>query len=138
MRAVRLIVLCLFGLWPALLHASAPAKEEANPLGFEYVALAPNLVVSFGEDARIGFLRVEVSIRVASAAAEALKHHMPAIRHELIMLFSRQTPETLAAAKREELRLAALESVRKLLAEAGKVPTEEVQDLMFPSLMIQR
>ena len=33
---------------------------------------------------------------------------------------------------------AALESVRKLLAEAGKVPTEEVQDLMFPSLMIQR
>lgn len=138
MRALRLITVCLLALLPALLHASAPKKEEANPLGFEYVALAPHLVVSFGEEARVGFLRVEVSIRVASAAAEALKHHMPAIRHELIMLFSRQSAETLAAAKREELRLAALEAVRTLLAEAGKVPAEEVQDLMFPSFMIQR
>jgi flagellar FliL protein len=138
MRLLRVIALCLVGLMPALAYASAPPKEEANPLGFEYVPLAPHLVVSFGEEARVGFLRVEVSIRVASAAAEALKHHMPAIRHELIMLFSRQTAESLAAPKREELRVAALEAVRNLLAEAGKVPSEEVQDLMFPSFMIQR
>ncbi|MFM7272297.1 MAG: flagellar basal body-associated FliL family protein [Gammaproteobacteria bacterium] len=138
MRALRLTILSLLAMLPALLNASAPKEEEANPLGFEYVPLAPNLVVSFGEEARMGFLRVEVSIRVASAAAEALKHHMPAIRHELIMLFSRQNADSLAAPKREELRLAALEAVRKLLEEAGKVPPEEIQDLMFPSFMIQR
>lgn len=123
----------------ALASGGGEKKEEANPRGFEYVALQPPFVVNFGTEGRVSYLKAEVSLRVATPAAEAVTVHMPAIRHELIMLFSRQTPEALAGAEtREALRVSALEAVRALLVEAGGIKADQVQDLLFTSFLTQR
>lgn len=137
-RAVLVLVLGLLPL-AALASASAEKKEDANPRGFEYVALEPPFVVNFGTEGRVAYLKADVSLRVATPAAEAVTVHMPAIRHELIMLFSRQTPEALAGAEtREALRAEALEAVRALLVEAGGIKADQVQDLLFTSFLTQR
>jgi flagellar FliL protein len=79
---------------------------------------------------------------VSSSATGELEHHMPALRHTLIMLLSAQSPEALAEpAGREPLRKAALEAVRKVVADAGVAGTAEepaVQDLLFTSFLVQR
>jgi flagellar basal body-associated protein FliL len=124
---------------PAVALASAPAKEEAPAHPFQYIELKPALTVSFGTTGRTGYLKAGISLRVANAAAPAVELHMPAIRHELIMFFSRQTPEVLAAPdKREGLRTEALENMRKLLGEAAQVKPEEVEDLLFTEFFTQR
>lgn len=133
LAAFALVCLSGFG------HASSPSKEEAPAHPFQYIELKPALTVSFGTTGRVGYLKAGISLRVANAAAPAVELHMPAIRHELIMFFSRQTPEVLAAPdKREGLRTEALENMRKLLGEAAQVKSEEVEDLLFTEFFTQR
>lgn len=138
----HLLAVLLIALLPALALAKAKSGEEGKEgpaRGFEYIALTPGFIVSFGTEGRVGYLKADVSLRVATPAAAAVELHMPAIRHELIMLLSRQPPEVLAAQdKREALRLEALEHLRKFLEEAGKVKPEEIQDLLFTSFFTQR
>jgi len=143
-----LLAVILIAFLPALAFAEAKAEAEGGgegeegkgpARGFEYIALTPGFIVSFGTEGRVGYLKADVSLRVATPAAAAVELHMPAIRHELIMLLSRQSPEVLAAQdKREALRLEALERLRKFLEEAGKVKPEEIQDLLFTSFFTQR
>jgi flagellar protein FliL len=137
-----LLAVILIAFLPSLAFAEAKAEgEEAKgpARGFEYIALTPGFIVSFGAEGRVGYLKADVSLRVATPAAAAVELHMPAIRHELIMLLSRQPPEVLTAQdKREALRLEALEHLRKFLEEAGKVKPEEIQDLLFTSFFTQR
>lgn len=135
----HLMAALVFAVLPAVALASAPAKEEAPAHPFQYIELKPALTVSFGTTGRVGYLKAGISLRVANAAAPAVELHMPAIRHELIMFFSRQTPEVLAAPdKREGLRTEALENMRKLLGEAAQVKPEEVEDLLFTEFFTQR
>lgn len=139
MPARRLLLAAVLALLPLLALGAAKKEPEVNPRGFEYIALAPPFVVNFGSEGRVGFLKAEVSLRVASPAVAAVNLHMPAIRHELIMLLSRQSPEDLAAPdKREPLRTSALEAVRALLVAGGGVEAEQLQDLLFTSFLTQR
>lgn len=126
-------------LLPLLAWGAEKAAQPSASRGFEYLALAPPVVVSYGTTGKVGFLKAEVSLRLAAGAVSAANQHIPAIRHELIMLLSRQEAESLAAAEqREALRLAALERVRALLAEAAATRPEDVQDLLFTSFFTQR
>lgn len=142
----HLMLVLMFALFPVLALAEGGeggegegGKEGAPAHPFQYIELNPGFTVSFGTTGRVGYLKAGVSLRVANAAAPAVALHMPAIRHELIMFFSRQAPEVLVAAdKREGLRTEALEKVRKLLEEAGKVKPEEVEDLLFTEFFTQR
>lgn len=135
----RVLVVLLLACLPGLGHASAPSKEAAPSHPFQYIEMKPDFTVSFGTTGKIGYLKAGVSLRVANAAAPAVELHMPAIRHELLMLFSRQTPEALVAPdKREPLRLEALEAMRKLLVDAAQVKPEEVEDLLFTEFFTQR
>lgn len=135
----RFLGVLLLACLPGLGQASAPSKEEAPSHPFQYIEMKPGFTVSFGTTGKIGYLKAGVSLRVANAAAPAVELHMPAIRHELLMLFSRQTPEALVAPeKREPLRLEALEAMRKLLVDAAQVKPEEVEDLLFTEFFTQR
>lgn len=136
----RLVAIVLLACLPGLGQASGGGEEEKAPTHpFQYIELKPGLTVSFGTSGRVGYLKAGISLRVANAAAPAVELHMPAIRHELIMLFSRQTPEVLTAPdKQEALRTEALELMRKLLGEAAQVKPEEVEDLLFTEFFTQR
>ena len=138
-RRACLMLLCLL---PLLAQAKSAEKAEQGGPGFEYIEMQPAFVVNFGTTGRIGYLKTDVSLRVSAQAAGAVELHMPALRHELIMLLSSQSAEALAAPEqREALRLAALEAVRRVIAAAaGDTGSAEsgVKDLLFTSFILQR
>ena len=140
-RRACLMLLCLLPLLAQAKSAEAEKAEQGGP-GFEYIEMQPAFVVNFGTTGRIGYLKTDVSLRVSAQAAGAVELHMPALRHELIMLLSGQSGEALASPEqREALRLAALEAVRRVIAAAaGDAGAAEsgVKDLLFTSFILQR
>src|SRR5512139_26252 len=116
-RRACLLLLCLL---PLLAHAKAEEDAGEDAQGFKYIALTPPFVVNFGTTGRLGYLKTEISLRVDAAGVTDVEHHMPAIRHALIMLLGRQDAEGLASVERREaLRLEALAAVRGVIAEAA-------------------
>ena len=113
--------------------------EEAEALpSAAYVPLKPPFVVNYGGQGKLKYLKAEISLRVTSPLdAKPIRHHMPYIRNNLILLFARQTEETLDTTEGKELlRQAALEEINNvLIEEEGETP---VVDLFFSQFVIQK
>jgi flagellar FliL protein len=118
------------------LMAVASEEKAAVPV-VSYVTLVPALVGNFGEGPRLKFFKADLSLRVSGAEVEAkVKHHEPLIRNQLVMLFSQQTVEAMAApGARETLRAEALKQVQDVLTQEEGKPL--VEDLLFNNLIIQ-
>jgi flagellar FliL protein len=118
------------------LMAVASEEKAAAPV-VSYVTLVPALVGNFGEGPRLKFFKADLSLRVSGAEVEAkVKHHEPLIRNQLVMLFSQQTVEAMAApGARETLRAEALKQVQDVLTQEEGKPL--VEDLLFNNLIIQ-
>ncbi|WP_024461981.1 flagellar basal body-associated FliL family protein [Marinimicrobium sp. LS-A18] len=122
-----------------LLSWPASAQEEEQEDGQLYVPLSEPLVVNYGGPGRLKYLRAEVSLRLdQSRDAGVIRHHMPLIRHHLVMLFSRQGEEEInTQSGREQLRQTALAETNALLAqEEGR--EDVVRDLLFRNFVVQR
>lgn len=114
------------------------AEDEVTPETTTYIPLAPPFVVNYGGVGRLKYLKAEISVRVDDAAtAKAVRHHMPLIRNNLVMLFSRQSEEDVKTQEgKERLRQNALAEINALIAaEDG---TSAVVDLFFNNLIIQQ
>ena len=98
----------------------------------------PSLIGNLADDgARLKFFKADVALRVTGSEAEArIKHHDPLIRHQLVLLFSAQTSDSINAPDgRETLRQEALKQVQQAIdAEEGE---PIVEDLLFNNLIIQ-
>jgi flagellar protein FliL len=111
--------------------------EAAPPEPMQYLSLAPPFVVNFPYQGRQRYLQAEISVMSRDAAAlEALRLHMPAVRHALNNLFSAQLilvfedPSGI-----EALRELATAEVRQVLErEIGRPGIEEV---LFTSFVMQ-
>lgn len=134
MKLLTALLLSLSICLPAL--ASSEKKEEVPTT--LYYNLTPALIGNLADQgARLKFYKADVSLRVTGTEAEEkLKLHEPLIRHQMVMLFSAQTSETINAPDgRENLRLEALKKVQDAInAEEGK---PIVEDLLFNNLIIQ-
>lgn len=118
--------------------ARQQGTAAALPAPAAYVPLPPAFVVNLGET-RSGprYLQVEVDLVTRDpAAVETLKHHAPALRARLLMLFAQQTYEGLATREgKETLQAQALEEVRELMtAETGQ---PQAESLLFTSFVTQ-
>lgn len=115
-------------------EGEAPAASTS-----EYMDLKPAIVTNFGGPGQIHFLKAEISLRVGKNPENgiAVQHHIPQIRHTLVMLLARQTDETLGTMQgKEQIRQDALAAVQKVLQdEEGK---KLVEDLLFNNLIVQR
>ena len=103
-----------------------------------YIPIKPPFVVNYGGIGRLRYMKVEVSLRVTDAAgANDVRHHLPYIRNNLILLFSAQAEDQLDTQEGKELlRQAALAEITKVLeAEVG---TSKVEDLYFNQLVVQK
>ena len=112
---------------------AAPVKTRAI-----YIPLKPPFVVNYGGVGRLRYLKAEVSVRVSSASgATSIRHHMPYIRNELILLFSKQDEQTLDTIEGKEiLRQEALAAVDNILmTEDGE---SDLVDLYFNQLVLQK
>lgn len=128
----RLFLLLLLGL-PGL---AAQAKEEAAPLpGVTYVELAPSFVANY-QSSKIRYLKADVSLVADNAAtAEAIRRHTPLLRHQLVMLFSSQTDESLQSPDgRRHLKEEALQAVVSAL-QSEKEPAQ-VKEVLFTSFIL--
>lgn len=116
-------------------------KEGDEPAIFAkplYIPIKPALVVNYGGDGKLKYLKAEMSLRVEdTAASNAVRHHLPLIRDYLVMLLSRQRDEDIdTQAGKERLREKALEGVQKLLEEEDG--EQGVLNLFFVHFVVQR
>lgn len=130
------------GAWLLLAHgaskktaSTAPSPPSGPPL---YVALDPPFVANFEGDQQVRFLQITAQIMTHDAkTVEALKASDPIIRNDLLMLFSNQKAADLASnAGKEKLRAAALDAVRKVLADNDGKP-EKVDAVLFTTFVMQ-
>jgi len=130
---MRLWVL-LFSLWlmPAFVHANEDAKAEEPTI--EYLEMSPKFTVNLAEPKKYLLINVQL-LAEGEAAITKIKKHLPALRHELIMLFSGRPADSLQTMQqREALRQEALIVLGKAL---DRLETSDgFKDVFFTEFLI--
>lgn len=136
--SVFLGMLISFPLWAA--DEPGESSDEASASApSSYIDLKPPFVANYGgmPAGRLKYLKTDISLRVEAGGESAVMHHMPVIRHHLVMLLSKQGEDSVITMEGKELlRQAALEEVRKVIM----IEEEEhkITDLLFNSFIVQR
>lgn len=118
-------------------EAKAEQKDDKGERVTVYHQFEPPFVVNFEDKGVVRFLQIGLSAVTNDPAIEdELKKHEPAIRNNLVLLFSSQTYDTLGSREgKESLRKQALEEIQKILKKnTGKTG---VQEVYFTSFVIQ-
>jgi len=122
--------------------AAAPAnapKAAPPPAGPPlFLALDPPFVVNFDSEQAVRFLQIAVQLETRDPGTiELLKTNDPVVRNDLLLLFANQKYVQLSTREgKEALRGQALESVRKVLAQAGG-HAERLEAVYFTSFVMQ-
>lgn len=136
-KALLPLILALWAAPCALARDPAPDGAAAVVVD-EYIELAPSFVTNYGGPGPLHYLKADIVVRVSGErGVEAVRYHMPQLRHHLVMLLSRQTSESIATTDgKEQLRQQALTEVQEvLLKEEG---ASYVTDLLFNGFIVQR
>ena len=115
--------------------SAAPAPPRAAPI---YYKFDPAFVVNFGGEGSARFFQVTVQAMSRDPAIlEVLKNNEPAVRNDLVLLYSSQDSATLLSVEgKEKLRAATLAAIRKVLDEEG-ADGKLVEQVYFTSFVIQ-
>lgn len=115
-------------------HAEEPKVKAAA----QYYKFDPAFVVNFGSEGNTRYLQVTVEAMSRDPlVVEAIKSNEPAVRNDLVLLFSSQQYDVLMTAEgKEKLREQTLEAIRKTVAAEGGKP-EAVENVYFTSFVIQ-
>ncbi|BCE01070.1 flagellar basal body-associated FliL family protein [Marinicellulosiphila megalodicopiae] len=111
-----------------------------TPMAFsrEYVEIKPEFIVNYGMDQKLHFMKFEMSLRLEdSADALDVNIHADLIRHEMIMLMSRQETSAINSVEGKiEIQEQALEAIQKVfLEEFGKKMVDRV---LFLNYIVQK
>lgn len=122
----------------AVVEESGTEVAQTEKPGSIYIPLKPAFVVNYGGAGRLKYIKADISLRLQdSTAANSVRHHMPYIRNNLMMLFSAQSDESISSQDgKEALRKEALEAVREVIKKEDQ--TEGVVDLYFNAFLIQK
>ena len=123
---------------PAAERAAAdnkPASPHAAPI---YYKFDPAFVVNFGGEGSARYLQVTVEAMSRDmTVVESLKNFEPAVRNDLVMLYSGQDNATLMTVEgKEKLRAATLAIIRKVLDSEG-ANGQGLEAVYFTSFVIQ-
>src|SRR5579862_1529958 len=134
------------GAWYAFRPAATPANAStATPEAAAqskaaaiYYKFDPPFVVNFGGEGSTRYLQVTIEAMSRDAGIlEVLKNNEPAVRNDLLMLFSGQDNATLMSADgKDKLRAATLAAIRKVLESEG-ADGKLVEAVYFTSFVIQ-
>lgn len=127
-------LLCSIVAASLLSPAFAQGEGEVASL---YVELGQPLVVNVFTQDSVHFVRATVQLKLSDPSlAPQVKAHLPAIRHNLIMLLSdRALFEFQTTAGKRKIRDDALASVRQVVKE--QTGTAAIDSIFFTSLMLQ-
>ncbi len=131
MRAIVLFLSLLFIPVLAIANEGSEAKEAAGP---EYLEMTPKFTVNLTESKK--YLMVNVQLLIDGAAVvETVKKHMPALRNELILLYSGRSIATLQTSEqREALRKETFETLKKALDKYGT--SKGFEDVFFTEFLL--
>lgn len=120
-----------------LLTWAGVVTQAAEETGAQYVYLQPAFTTNFGQSGRMGYIRTEIAVKVNSLeAAEKVRHHLPYLRHDIIVLLSAQEGDVVNTPKgRERLRHLALDQLRGRLIELEEEPV--IEELYFSNFVVQ-
>ncbi len=133
----KLLLACLFLLLQnPLLAADEEAGQGKKAPG--YVSLGKPMVLNLSTGSRrLTFLQVSADVLVGDESSMSeIETHVPAIRHELIMLLSEQSAKDMKSPlKREEVRKQATENIKTRIKELSG--NEDVQEVLFSKFLVQ-
>ncbi len=113
------------------------AVKKASINKPDYIAISPSFVVNLQGARPMRFLMVEVELMSRKEGAkDIIEEYLPGLRHELNMLYSAQTVETIASIEdRERLQRESTEKVNQLLEAEGQKPL--VDSVYFTKFVMQ-
>ncbi|MEY3808354.1 MAG: hypothetical protein RI893_1330 [Pseudomonadota bacterium] len=112
---MRLLVVVLSLLFMAVAAANEGEKESEAEAGVKYMEMTPKFTVNLAEAKKFLLINVQLLVE-GQAAIAAVKKHMPALRHGLIMLYSgRPSDELQTMEQREALRQETTVVIREIL-----------------------
>jgi flagellar FliL protein len=121
------LLLLSFLLMPALVLAEehGGGGEGESKGGPTYLEITPKFVVNLIEPKK--YLSINVQLLIDGASTEtAIKKHMPVLKHELIMLFSDRSIDSLQTMEqREALRQETVEVIHKTIDKAEGIEEPE-------------
>lgn len=129
---MRILMFCLSFLL-FFNTAYAGDDESGEPL-IEYIEMKPKFTVNLEKPGK--YLVVSVQLMVEGEKfIERIKMHLPALRHELIMLYSgRSSVDLQTMEQREELRVESKKSIIKALDKHSN--SDGFRDLFFTELLV--
>ena len=122
---------------PAPVEGAAEAGEPGEVKPTFYHEFKPEIVVNFPGAGQPRYMQLSLTAVTADEqAVAALELHAPAIRNDLLMLFSGIDSEPLATREgKEQMRAQALETVRGIMKQ--RFGAEAVDDLYFTRFVMQ-
>ena len=133
MKVFSLIVLMFF-----MSMNCARANSGGGDGSSNYLPVEPPFVVNINNGKGFNFLQVNTELKLANPeSADTVKHHMAAIRHNMIMLLSSQSTEQLKTLQgKEHLREQALAAIQSVLEEETG-DTTVIEAVYFTGFIIQ-
>ncbi|MFV2055075.1 MAG: flagellar basal body-associated FliL family protein [Thiohalomonadales bacterium] len=110
-------------------------EEPAGPA--VYIPIEPAFVVNFTDTAKARFLQITMEAMTRNPDVPGqIENHLPAIRNNLVLLFSSQTYESISTLEgKEALREEALAVVQEILEEETGDPG--IEAVYFTSIVMQ-
>jgi flagellar protein FliL len=117
------------------LPASAAEQASADP---GYVSLGEPLVLNLTtEGTRLSFVQLKAEVLIKDESdADLVEMHIPALRHQLILMLSEQNAADMkTATKREQLRQKISAKMRSVFKQlTGK---DDIEEVLFSSFLVQ-
>ena len=133
MKLLHTTLLFIFLLTTPLLHAE---EGEDGAGGVQYVPLKPAIITNY-QSKKLSYIKAEITLQVTgNPTVEAIDRHRPYIRHNLVMLFSRQEEASLTSADgKARLKEDALAAVVSAL-DSENEPTD-IEAILFTSFIVE-
>ncbi len=135
-KSIELLLSALLFVLPGL--AQAAEEEDALKVQPSYVSLGKPMVLNLSTHGkRLTFLQVSADVLVKDDdAKEVVETHIPAIRHELILLLSEQLASDMKSpTKREEIRQLALVNIRSRIEDLSG--NKDIEEVLFSEILVQ-
>ena len=110
--------------------------DDSSGSSVQYVALKPAIITNYLSK-RLSYIKAEITLQVSGkATADAIDRHLPFIRHNLVMLFSRQEEADLATNEGKlKLKADALAEVVSVLESEGE--STDIDAILFTSFIVE-
>ncbi len=110
-------------------------EEVSTELVIEYLEMKPKFIVNLDKPKKYLMINVQLLVE-GTEYIEKIKKHLPALRHELIMIYSGRSAASLQTMEqREALRQESKEAITKALDKHSN--SDGFRDVFFSEFLVQ-